>query len=169
MNDALNEAAFAATGQRVSTTPLPDWFSDGVRDEANALRCTRGADRAKMVKLLTRLSQHYGASIEAHTSALNHLGITVHIHLNGAYVMILLDGTSSLHKGKHRSDGGTFLGHWNIDRGCGKRYSRYFGTLAGSVNEHHWQKATTAVQSFGNFVLYLAIALGSVQDGTAFQ
>jgi hypothetical protein len=160
----MTQQAPPPEGIRVSTTPIPDWLPD-VAEKAKSLRCTRKPDRAAMAALLSRLAAHYGARIELEERPTE---VSISIHLNAAFVGIFLDGLEA--RSRHsRKDGVIYMGHWNIESDSEKKFDRYFESLVGSINTYHWRKATSVVCGFDYFLLRLAIAFGSIQDGTAFE
>src|SRR5690349_7247986 len=112
-----------------------------------------------MVKLLTRVAEHYGCTIEATPAPLNQEhGISVCIRRDPAFVGISLDGNSALHRmTKYRQHGGAYLGHWNIElRDRTTRYRPSFGNLiGGTINEHHGQKATLHASGFRMLIVHL--------------
>jgi len=108
------------------------------------------AKREGVAARLASIAESLGATTKR-DSMMSSRRIVLRLHHGDYWVMISLDGDS-------RCEG--FLGHWNTEHGA--RYPKNFGfTVHGSVNEYHYGKATTCVDTPEQF--YAAIEAGLVR------
>jgi len=106
--------------------------------------------RESIVAALICVASRHGAIVERDECISRDREIYLRIRLAQYYVAISLDRDSNC---------GAFLGHWNTDHNTTARFPKDFGfTVQGSVNEYHYGKATTCVETLVRF--YAAIEAG---------
>jgi hypothetical protein len=114
------------------------------------------AKRELLVSELEALAKRLGVQIEVDRDRrLSPKEIYVTMRLEHFAVSMSLEGGSNV---------GAFIGHWHSKSLLKKReerdnemtYPRDFGfACGGSVNQHHWMKATTVREDFDGFLMML--------------
>lgn len=124
---------------------------------------TRKADRAKMAIIVAGMAREYGAAalVSPEGSGLFPNRVTVDIEAaRGLRVSVKFDGE----KGRPN----TYILSWNISGHSDARLSDRFARL-GSVNQHHFRKATYVAHGFDALCLALEFGLELARNGAAFD